>query len=612
MVETGIQHYIKLYKESEAFYKQKIGEYELQEEIDEENRLKRLEYETKKRNLPHTALNEFNRMNQGKIEVFRQENETDDEFLARLKQLGNIFIDPADMEKQIVTEISLKAKKNILELTDSYDKAESVTRMLNNNERFQMNKAFPMIKKRYGESFGLNNKKLDDVEITQFIQNQLESSQALITGPKKPKPEYRKFDKQELLIILDQLNSDDHSLELESGTIQVMVDELLDQELWDYPKFRAIVRNNARAREVNPGLATIATPFNIPSGRQGSFLSYMSPSGVDTRFESIRETGSIAKPQTPVKREIPPTPPRPKAPPPSLGRKPAGPPPGPPPGRPPTKTQPPQTAVPEPSSDRVLRPRSSSTTTSQPKTYTNERINKQDTLKKVTVPDDEEEDDWGDEPDPPKLAPEPAKPAPRIVDSNILGSDTAQVLKDMDTKRNAELQAVVNGKGLSGFGIKNHVLPSTVPFGKIALDLNKLFYQNILSIKRHNGNKIIGHKNKRVSDNFVDIILKMFENKPITQSDLKNIKDEQMIYDNLIVQSGLYKLKKIPTNIEQTSEQMKNRLGLITGEIEAGNSNKVLLTELHELLFKMVRVHLISKNAAAAYYKNIKDQFFTL
>ena len=141
------------------------------------------------------------------------------------------------------------------------------------------------------------------------------------------------------------------------------------------------------------------------------------------------------------------------------------------------------------------------------------------------------------------------------------------------------------------------------------MDLNKLFYQNILSIKRHNGNKIIGHKNKRVSDNFVDIIMKMFDDKPITQSDLKNIKDEQMLYDNLIVQSGLHKLKKIPTNIEQTSEQMKNRLGLITGEIEAGNSNKSLLTELHDLLFKMVRVHLISKNAAAAYYKNIKDTF---
>jgi hypothetical protein len=87
------------------------------------------------------------------------------------------------------------------------------------------------------------------------------------------------------------------------------------------------------------------------------------------------------------------------------------------------------------------------------------------------------------------------------------------------------------------------------------LDLNKLFYQNILSIKRHNGNKIIGHKNKRVSDNFVEIILKLFENKPITQSDLKNIKDEQMLYDNLIVQSGLHKSKRY----QQTLNKQANK-----------------------------------------------------
>jgi hypothetical protein len=104
----------------------------------------------------------------------------------------------------------------------------------------------------------------------------------------------------------------------------------------------------------------------------------------------------------------------------------------------------------------------------------------------------------------------------------------------------------------------------------------------------------------------------MFDNKPITQSDLKNIKDELMIYDNLIVQSGLNKSKKIPTTIEQTSQEMKDRLGLIVGEIEAGNSNKKLLEELHELLFKMVRIYLISKSAASNYYNNIKKNFFSL
>ena len=61
-----------------------------------------------------------------------------------------------------------------------------------------------------------------------------------------------------------------------------------------------------------------------------------------------------------------------------------------------------------------------------------------------------------------------------------------------------------------------------------------------------------------------------------------------------------------------SSQEMKDRLGLIVGEIEAGNSNKKLLEELHELLFKMVRVYLISKSAASTYYNNIKKEFFSL
>ena len=120
--------------------------------------MRNIEYDSKKRQVAQEVLSDFNRLNEGKIEVTRQSNETDDEFIARLQQMGNIFIDPADMAKQIKTEILMKAKKNILELTSDYGKAESVTRMLNNNERFQMNKIFPMIKKEYSEKFGINNK----------------------------------------------------------------------------------------------------------------------------------------------------------------------------------------------------------------------------------------------------------------------------------------------------------------------------------------------------------------------------------------------------------------------------------------------------------------------
>jgi len=536
VVDGDIQSHIDAIRDANNAYRKLYSDYNGQEAVDEENRIKDIEYENKKRQIAQEALGDFNRLNQGKIEVARQQNETDDEFIARLQQMGNIFVDPNDMQKQIETEILNKAKKNILELTSDYGKAESVTRMLSNNERFQMNKIFPQLKKKYSDTFGLNNKNLDDVEMSQFIKNEVESGQALISPAEKVEKQkistkLRQFKKAQLETIIDELNRDDPALKLKKGTIKEMVDELDSKDVYDAPRFRTLLRipdvyeTTAPIMPVAPTFAARAPVSSLSAAAPAPTVTLtteesegLSPADIEARKAHLAAVE--------INRQ------RPK-----------------------------------------IDPFAATLKKSKPKV----------------------------------AAAAEAKPEakPEI---------TLNPIQEAMMKRRAAIQPDEEKpqETMTAKGIKNHVLPSTVPFGKIALDLNKLFYQNILSIKRHNGNKIIGHKNKRVSDNFVEIILKMFENKPITQSDLKNIKDEQMLYDNLIVQSGLHKLKKIPTNIEQTSEQMKNRLGLITGEIEAGNSNKSLLTELHELLFKMVRVHLISKNAAAAYYKNIKDQFYTL
>ena len=47
MVQPGIKYYTNIHKDAGSYYKQIIGEYELQETIDEKNRLKFLEYENK-------------------------------------------------------------------------------------------------------------------------------------------------------------------------------------------------------------------------------------------------------------------------------------------------------------------------------------------------------------------------------------------------------------------------------------------------------------------------------------------------------------------------------------------------------------------------------------
>jgi hypothetical protein len=103
-VETDIRFHIDAQRDINNAYRILYTDFEQQADVDEENRIKDIEYENKKRQIAQEALTDFNRLNQGKIEVARQSNETDDEFLARLQQMGNIFVDPNDMQKQIETE----------------------------------------------------------------------------------------------------------------------------------------------------------------------------------------------------------------------------------------------------------------------------------------------------------------------------------------------------------------------------------------------------------------------------------------------------------------------------------------------------------------------------
>ena len=389
-IDIELEFMVDNVKKLESKYHSIAADYELQESIEDENKLKLTEYENKKRQLAQDALSEFNRLNRGKTEVVRQQNETDDDFLKRLKDMGNIFVDPADMNKQIETEILLKAKKNIMELTNDYDKAESVLRMLNNDERFQMNKMFPSLKKKYSDTFGLNNKNMDDVEMSKFIRNEIEIGQSLIT-PKtiEPGPEPAPAEEatpaatpeitttltvQDLKFIIDKLNADDKSLKLsKQGKKGDLIKQLNDKGLWNEYAFHAYLKENPIVKNIQARIADaqIAQPI-----------------------EQLIDLS-------------------------------AGP-----------------------------------------------------STKPTQSPEDRDYNDY--------------------LRQLMIGADKGS---------------------MSGDGLKSQIFPQNFTFGKIALDLNKLFYQNILSIKKHNGHKIIGHRNKKVSDNFVEVILKMVDDKPISQSD---------------------------------------------------------------------------------------------
>ena len=163
-------------------------------------------------------------------------------------------------------------------------------------------------------------------------------------------------------------------------------------------------------------------------------------------------------------------------------------------------------------------------------------------------------------------------------------------------------------KSLTGIGIKK--LSKVMPFGKISINPDMLYYKNTLIIRRLKDKKsITGHKNIVVSDDFVDIIFKIINGTPITKTNIKNLSNnEKILYDNLMMQSGLHKTQ--PHTIDESSQQMKKRVDLIVGEIQAGNSNKSLLQELHSLLNKMSRLNLIPMTQASQFYKSVKNEYF--
>jgi hypothetical protein len=182
--EAALQGDLKIYKGLLAAEEAKIlnietnitaldADYENFMRTNEENTIEENKINNERRLLATDTLNTFNRLNQGRVQIQREPQETDDQLLARLDKLGQIPVDAADVENQIL----VKAKKNILELTPDLTVGELVLKKLTPDEQHMMNKIFPKIKKNFSDSFGLNNKSLNDSDITQFIRHEIIDNQ---------------------------------------------------------------------------------------------------------------------------------------------------------------------------------------------------------------------------------------------------------------------------------------------------------------------------------------------------------------------------------------------------------------------------------------------------
>jgi len=157
----------------------------------------------------------------------------------------------------------------------------------------------------------------------------------------------------------------------------------------------------------------------------------------------------------------------------------------------------------------------------------------------------------------------------------------------------------------AGLGVSHERLPKIVQFGDYFISPHNLYYKNMLSIRSRTGKAINGLKDMKVSDAFVSAIMKILRGDIVRKHDVAMLSDkEQMAYDNLIYMSKLF--KKHHNNVDKTAQKMKERFAVLEGELEAGNTNKLIVEELHQLLHKMAKSNIITATDATNYWKGIK------
>ena len=163
----------------------------------------------------------------------------------------------------------------------------------------------------------------------------------------------------------------------------------------------------------------------------------------------------------------------------------------------------------------------------------------------------------------------------------------------------------------TGSGLKSGIpeYPKFIKFGKVMISPDKLYFKNMLLIRNPHGRALTGIPNTKVSDVMVSILMKCLEGQKISKSELNLLSQhERHLYDNLMWMSGGHKIHE--HTIMESAKEMKHRLSLIEGELDAGNNSELIKKELHHLLHRMARSGLISISNAASYYKEMKMHYF--
>jgi hypothetical protein len=159
---------------------------------------------------------------------------------------------------------------------------------------------------------------------------------------------------------------------------------------------------------------------------------------------------------------------------------------------------------------------------------------------------------------------------------------------------------------MEGGGLKPEKIPNVVDLGRIKIMLKKLYYDNILSVRKGPYKaSIAGFSQAKVSEKMVQIILNLVSGVFPTSKDLDMLPlKEKPLFDRLIYLAGIH--KKTENNANKSVDFLKGRFKILDGEIRAGNNNPEIVKELRSVVHALKDMKHVNNKSAVDYLNQLK------
>ena len=101
--------------------------------------------------------------------------------------------------------------------------------------------------------------------------------------------------------------------------------------------------------------------------------------------------------------------------------------------------------------------------------------------------------------------------------------------------------------------------------------------------------------------------MKILKGQEPTALEFKKLQlNEKPLFDTLIYHSKLHKLNpNLPNSAENTLRELKHRLNLLEGEINAGNNNNDIKKEIHTVVHRLVGMGALNHSLARGYLNDL-------